>query len=279
LHAWRPPAGRSLTFGPGWPPRPTILALIVINVAVALIGAFSAGLQESLRGFFGLVPAKVIPQLYLWQFVTYMFLHANLGHLLFNMFGLWMFGSEIESIWGRQVFLLYYFFCGLGGGLLHLATSWGSIGALIGASGGVLGILLAYGLMFPDRKILIWFILPIKAKYLVMIIGLFELMAASQQNDDGIGHYAHLGGMLFGYFFLLSGSRGAGAGLGLGNLAAAWRRWRMRSRLRVVKNEPGNGRPKPNQDRVDEILEKISRQGLDSLTEEEQDILRKASRK
>ncbi|MFH1845344.1 MAG: rhomboid family intramembrane serine protease [bacterium] len=279
MHAWRQPGGSGGRFGFRRQSSSTILTLLVINVSVALLCFFSPDLKGLCQRTFGLVPAKAIPQLHLWQFGTYMFLHGGLWHLAFNMFALWMFGSEIEARWGRQVFLMYYFFCGLGGGLVYTVTSWGSPIPLVGASGAIFGILLAYGLMFPDRKILLYFIFPIKAKYFVMIIGLFELLAAQQQRSDGIGHYAHLGGMLFGYFFLLSGSRGAGAGLGLSNLTAAWRRWRTRSRLRVVRPEPGNGRPEPNRDRVDEILEKISRKGLDSLTEEEQDILRKASRK
>jgi hypothetical protein len=203
------------------------------------------------------------------------------------MFALWMFGPEIEGYWGPRIFLLYYFFCGLGGGLTYVATSWGSSIPLVGASGAIFGILLAYGMMFPDRQILLYFLFPIKAKYFVLILGIFELLASQQKRMDGIGHFAHLGGMFFGYLFLMYARRG-GRRLSWDQLTS-WLRRPRRSSFRVVRRggddpdrntgEGGNGGKTPDRERVDRILEKISREGLNSLTPEEQDILRRASRK
>jgi membrane associated rhomboid family serine protease len=257
----------------------TIKALLVANITVFLIGLLSPGIERTLLSFFGLVPAKVLPQLHVWQFFTYMFLHGNFWHIAINMFVLWMFGSEIESLWGRRIFLQYYFFCGLGGGLTYTLTSWGSPIPLVGASGAIFGILLAYGLLFPNRQILLYFIFPIKAKYFVLILGIFELLAAQQQRMDGIGHFAHLGGMLFGYIFLASSVRRPGGFLGLDFLSSLWRRRRSKPRLRVIRRDGDRRGSNIDRNRVDEILEKISREGLNSLTEEEQEILRRASRK
>jgi membrane associated rhomboid family serine protease len=257
-----------------------VKALLAINLTVFIIQMLTpngfSGLSPLLQTF-GLVPAKVIPQLHIWQFVTYMFMHGGFIHLLFNMFAVWMFGSEIERVWGRRLFLSYYFVTGIGGGITYTVTAWGSPAPLVGASGAVFGILLAYAILFPDRKILLYFIFPIKAKYFVLLFGLLELMAAAQPQMDGIGHFAHLGGMLFGYLYLKGG--GLRSPLSLDGIRSAWRRQRTRSKLRIVKPEDRDQNKKANEDRVNEILEKISREGLNSLTEEEQEILRRASRK
>jgi membrane associated rhomboid family serine protease len=258
----------------------TIKSLLIINITVHLAKfLMGPGGEELLYRWFGLVPVKALQQVHLWQFVSYMFLHGNLWHLFFNMFALWMFGSEIESLWGRRVFLQYYFFCGLGGGLIYALTALNSPIPLVGASGAVFGILLAYGLMFPERKILLYFIFPIKAKYFVLIFGIFELLAAQQGRMDGIGHYAHLGGMLFGYIYLVGGVGRRLRGRGLGDLRGWWRRRQTKSRIRIVRPDGESSGSSVSQEKIDEILEKISREGLNSLTAEEQDILRRASRK
>jgi membrane associated rhomboid family serine protease len=278
MTAWR--RSTMSPFGMGSHQTSTIKALLLANVIVYLFMLLSNEIQQAFYGFFGLVPALAIPKLHLWQFFTYMFLHGGFLHLLLNMFVLWMFGSELEALWGKRVFLQYYFVCGVGGGLTYVATTWGSHIPLVGASGAIFGILLAYGLLFPNRRILLYFLFPIKAKYFVFILGVFELLAAQQQRVDGIGHFAHLGGMLFGYLFLASGLVQAG---GLASLKGRLRTWRpatsrRRPRMRVVRGKRESETTASSQ-RVDQILEKISRQGLDSLTEEEQKILRQASRR
>ncbi len=277
MTAWRRPAGG--TFGWRTGSTSTIKALLVANISIYLLMVLLGPRQEqALREFFGLVPADALPHLYLWQFLTYMFLHGGLLHVGFNMFALWMFGSEIEALWGRRVFLQYYLFSGLGGSVLYTITSWGSPIPMIGASGAVFGILLAYGLLFPERRILLYFLFPIKAKYFVLLYGLLTFFLAQHPNTGGVAHFAHLGGMLFGFVYLRAGLyRHGGSGL-LGGLRESWRRRRARARLRVVRPERPGPAP-PEQARVDEILEKISKHGLQSLTRQEQEILRRASRK
>jgi membrane associated rhomboid family serine protease len=136
-----------------------------------------------------------------YQIVTYMFMHGSFWHLFFNMFALWMFGVELEHVWGPRRFLVYYLACGLGAAALHFLLS--SV-AIIGASGAVFGILLAYGFMFPNRQLMLLFPpIPLKAKYFVIGYGLIELLSGFNGSSDGIAHFAHLGGMAVGLVLLL----------------------------------------------------------------------------
>jgi membrane associated rhomboid family serine protease len=137
---------------------------------------------------------------------TYMFIHGNLWHLLINMLMLWMFGMDLERDWGTRRFLQYYFVCGVGAGLCVLALGLAAGGAsmfeqTIGASGAIFGLLLAFGVLYPDRQVLMFLLFPMKAKYFVMIMGAIEFLYTFQPNT-GISNIAHLGGMLFGYVFL-----------------------------------------------------------------------------
>jgi membrane associated rhomboid family serine protease len=250
-----------------------------------------------------------------WRFVTYMFMHGGMLHILMNMFVLWMFGPRIEEVWGKRTFLIYYFACGIGAALTYGAFSLVGLQAevpMVGASGAIFGLLLAFGVTYPDALIMIFFIIPMRAKYAVMIFGLIEL-ASVPRADSQTAHLAHLGGMLFGYLFLLwstggrlgriprvprfgGGGRARTAGYdrsprGTGGLGGLWRNWRTRMRIKVVDGQRSSrGEAKPasggngalsreDRERVDRILEKISREGLQNLTAEEQEILRRASRK
>jgi membrane associated rhomboid family serine protease len=138
-----------------------------------------------------------------WQVVTYSFLHGDLGHLFFNMFALWMFGVKLENFWGSKRFAIYYFVCVVGAALVHLPTSWGAPYPTLGASGGVFGILLAFGMIYPRDKIWLYFLFPIEARWFVIMYGALELYAGITGAQDGIAHAAHLGGMLFGWLLLL----------------------------------------------------------------------------
>lgn len=163
-----------------------------------------------------------------YQLVTYMFMHGSFTHLFFNMFALWMFGNTLENIWGSNRFLLFYFVCGIGAGLvqelvqyiqyattLQAYTSVNMGGHIIpmgdylnllktvGASGAVYGILLAFGMMFPNSTLYIYFAIPIKAKWFVLIYGVIELFSGLSGTADGVAHFAHLGGMLFGLILIL----------------------------------------------------------------------------
>ncbi len=285
--------------GAGFGGRQTTSAvkgLIIANVAVfvlqTLLGAGRGGHIGLVTEWAAFVPRWAIFGGQVWRFVTYMFLHTDFWHLGFNMFILWMFGSQIEALWGRRSFLTYYFLCGVGAavvyGLFNL-FGYDSMAPMLGASGAVYGLLLAYGLTFPNNVIFIFMILPMKAKYAVLILGLAELYFSLPKFAGGhVAHLAHLGGMLAGFIFLRVTAPHLARSTGIpGDLGKAWRRFRMRNKLRVVRpgeKDKGNGKStgkkgSPEQKRVDVILDKISREGLQSLTDEEQEILRRAGRR
>lgn len=138
-----------------------------------------------------------------WQPLTSLFLHGNFTHLFFNMFALWMFGAPLENLWGSRRFVFYYFLCGAGAMLTHLlvSTFWGdAMAPVIGASGAVFGLLLAFGIQFPNQYIYLYLLFPIKAKYFVLLYGLLELWAGVMAGPgDHVARFAHLGGMLWGY--------------------------------------------------------------------------------
>lgn len=144
-----------------------------------------------------------IPGFWPWQLVTYSFLHGDFGHLLFNMFALWMFGVQLENVWGSRRFAIFYFVCVVGAAFIQLMVMWGAPIPTLGASGGVFGILLAFGMMFPNQPIYLYFLFPIKAKWLVIGYGVLELWAAVSGTQAGVANFAHLGGMLFGLLLIL----------------------------------------------------------------------------
>jgi len=152
----------------------------------------------------GLPDLPGYPSFWLWQLVTYSFLHGGLAHLFFNMFALWMFGVSIEQFWGSRRFGIYYFLCVIGAGLTQLlvVTLSGEVFPTVGASGGVFGILLAFGMLFPNTPIYLYFLFPIKAKWLVIGYGLLELWAGVTGTQSSVAHFAHLGGMLFGFLLI-----------------------------------------------------------------------------
>ena len=140
-----------------------------------------------------------------WQLLTYGFLHGGLGHIFFNMVGLWMFGRDLERLMGPQRFLIYFLTCVIGAGIVQLVVAGmqGGLYPTVGASGGVFGILLAYALAFPNRTVMLLFPpIPMKAKYFVLGYGVLELYLGVSGTAPGIAHFAHLGGMLFGYALL-----------------------------------------------------------------------------
>ena len=180
-----------------------IFALLVINgVVFALQQVNSRFLMIN----FALWPAGPANSPFMpWQLVTYGFLHGDLMHIFFNMFGLWMFGRELELMMGQKRFLTYFFTCVIGAGIVQLivAGTQGGLYPTVGASGGVFGILLAYGLAFPNRMVMLIFPpIPMKAKYFVIFYGLLELYLGVSGSAPGVANFAHLGGMLFGFLLL-----------------------------------------------------------------------------
>jgi membrane associated rhomboid family serine protease len=198
------PYAVSHSFGPG-PLPPAIKAIIATNVVAFLAQA----VVPRLTLWFGLMPAAVLGDFRVWQLVSYMFLHGGLFHILFNMLALWMFGTELERIWGTQNFLKFYFVCGIGAALLTVVFSLLPFGfaqplyqsIVIGASGAIYGLLLAYALYFPDRPILAFMLFPMPAKYFVMLIGAIAFYS-SLGESGGVANATHLGGLAVGYVYL-----------------------------------------------------------------------------
>lgn len=302
------------------------------------------------------------PDFHVWQIITYMFMHANFGHIFFNMFALWMFGAVVENEWGTQKFLVYYLITGIGAALTHYLITAIEVGpamslfnqfldapsletyrylvennqitqlqsalqnnynilmahpeslndlvaatitlqdsylnsfVLIGASGAVYGVLLAFGWMFPNSTIYIYFLFPIKAKWFVLIYGLIELVYGVTGTSDGVAHFAHLGGMVFGILLILLWHRNDRLNSQQNyyhftdnrDTSSKWK-WPFQKREKAssgrakyyVSNESGrplsdeefNARKQAEKQRIDAILDKISKSGYGSLTTEEKDIL------
>jgi membrane associated rhomboid family serine protease len=184
---------------------PGVKWLLISNITVFVVNFFAAlFLEHDPFRLFGLVPQEVLQSGCFWQLFTYMFLHGGFFHIVFNMFALWMFGITLEGDWGTRRFLQYYFLCGIGAALCVIAVSIPAHELMfrtIGASGAIYGLLLAFGVLYPDTPILFSFLFPIKAKYFVLIFGAIEFMS-SFDRGSGVSHIAHLGGMLFGLVYL-----------------------------------------------------------------------------
>ena len=182
-----------------------IFILLVIN-GLAFAAQQAPQFDQFLYFNFALWPlASTFPSFMPWQLLTYGFLHGSLMHIAFNMFMLWMFGRELELVYGPRRFLTYYLTCVLGAGVVQLivAATQGGIYPTVGASGGVFGLLLLFGMTFPNRMIMLLFPpIPMKAKYMVIVFGLLELYLGVSGRSPGIANFAHLGGMLFGFLLI-----------------------------------------------------------------------------
>ncbi len=251
---------------------PVIKWLLIINVA-AFLGprVLNFNLDFFYRAF-GLVPAYVFGKFFVWQPVTYMFLHADTWHILMNMFILWMFGSELERTWGSREFLRFYFTAGVGAGIINFVFAVfnpaTNLMPIIGASGAIYGILVAYAMLFPERYVYIYFLIPVKVKFLVIFLVIIAFL--STYRPDGIAHFAHLGGALVGFLYL----------------KFDWR-WKLRKwfpgeiirRVRIAQSAKKVQEETRMMEEVDVILDKISRVGYENLTRREKKILEKASDK
>ncbi|MFB0516410.1 MAG: rhomboid family intramembrane serine protease [Candidatus Neomarinimicrobiota bacterium] len=251
-------------------PRTTIIrALIIINLAIWVL----LTLSESSRLIFpylGLVPKLVWSRLMVWQPITYMFIHAGFWHVALNMFALWMFGSELEREWGKAAFLRYYFITGVGSGLVTMLFSLNSIIPVIGASGAIYGVLLAYGLAYPNREVYLYFIFPVKVKYFVGFFALMAFFASIQPGVSTISHLTHLSGMVIGWFYLKSGWRSTW--YHLGQRVAS-----LQQERHIRKEFFEDQEDEALRQQVDQILDKINTEGYVALSKEEQDILYRAS--
>jgi membrane associated rhomboid family serine protease len=215
---------------------PAVKWLLIINTAIFLLAFMSRSLDESLVTFFGLRPVSVL-HLAVWQLFTYLFLHSTAGftHILMNMLTLWMFGVPLESVWGSRRFLRFYFFCGIGAGVTVVVLNYLLPGGrpeipTIGASGALYGLLLAFGLVFPDARILFFFLFPIQARVYVWIMAGILLLTTWNGIGGPVSNIAHLGGMLCGWIFLKAGldrARWPEFHM-LESLDASYRDWKMK---------------------------------------------------
>jgi len=189
-----------------------IFALLIANGLVFAVQQWNLEFMLANFALWPLDTPRGWPSFMPWQLVTYGFLHSttSLGHIFFNMFGLWMFGRDLERLMGPRRFLTYYMTCVIGAGVVQMivAQFQGDAYPTLGASGGLFGILLAYGLAFPNRTVMLLIPpIPMPAKVFVVVYGLLELFLGVSGYAPGIAHFAHLGGMLFGYLLLRHWSR------------------------------------------------------------------------
>ena len=261
--------GSSEYFGWRRTPSTIIRNLIIINAGVWLLLWFTTT-ESWFFPYLGLVPKYFWSRFMIWQPITYMFLHAGFWHVALNMFVLWMFGSELERAWGRRAFLRYYLITGAGAGLVTVLFSLNSSIPVVGASGAIYGVLLAYGLAYPNRYVYLYFMFPVKVKYFVVFLAAMAFFASFQGTASTVSHLTHLSGMAIGWVYLKTGRHGT------------WRR--IGRRLSDLQEEDGtrqeqqkNQEEEELRQRVDRILDKISDEGYTNLTEEEQDILYRAS--
>ena len=238
-----------------------IKILISINTLLFLL-RYIAQSQFDLAQIFGLSSNSVWPMI--WQPFTYMFIHGDFFHVFMNMFVLWMFGSEMESIWGKKEFLKFYFITGIGSGLIWLVFNFSGNAVLIGASGAIYGILLAYGLMFPNRKVLIYFLFPVKVKYFVIFLGLMAFVSSLSYSGSNISHLTHLSGMMIGFVYMKSKWTIKRLSLLLNSYLASIKYKKSIKKEKRLANIQAN---------VDKLLDKVSEVGFDSLSEDEKDKL------
>ena len=241
----RPYRGGTATWSFGGPLTPAVKYLLISNVLIYVLQQ----LYEPITTWFWLDPSQVLGSFYVWQLVTYMFLHGGLFHLLINMLILFMFGGEMERLWGTPFFLRYYFITGIGAGLFALAAGY----PVVGASGAIYGLLVAFAMYFPNRvvymNVFFIFFFPIQAKYFVIIMGLVSFLS-SLGGGSGTSHLAHLGGLVVGYLYLRWGGVRSGSGIGIktggGFIQDSYRRWRMkrlRKKFEQYYEKRGGGGP------------------------------------
>lgn len=181
-------------------PITPVVKFIIFACGMTFVLQHLAG--ERMLFIFGLIPRMVWNDFFLWQLISYIFLHGDIFHLLFNLLALYMFGCELERLWGSSPFLKYFFITGIGAGISTVCMTPALAIPTVGASGAILGILLAYALYYPNRIIYFNFLFPIKIKYLVLIYGLLIFYFSFSRTGGNIAHFAHLGGIVFGFIYL-----------------------------------------------------------------------------
>jgi membrane associated rhomboid family serine protease len=264
--------------GFGFALTPWVQRLLIANGIIFVLTMASPALTM----FMAFVPRLALVQP--WTVFTYMFAHGGFMHLFFNMLGLFFFGPALEERWGSSEFLKFYLFCGVGGAAFSFLFAFHS--PVIGASAAVYGVLLAFAMYWPNLPIYIWGIFPVPAKYLVGILVVFSLMSAFGGAGGPVAHFAHLGGFAFCLIYLKLWGVGQWSPVGI-------RKWLQRRKMKVVEGEADKRREEQQRrerkqemqeesrvlDELDRVLEKISTEGMSSLTPAERRLLDEVSRK
>ena len=250
-----------------------IKLIISINFLIFILQYFS-GIEDKLFTIFGIVPSKTFGEFMLWQPFTYLFFHGGIWHVLINMFVLWMFGSELEKYWGKSEFLRFFFVTGVGSGLVTVLFGLSSSTPVVGASGAIYGVLLAYGLMFPNRLVYLYFLIPIKVKYLVILIGTIAFFSSLNPGYSNISHLTHLSGMIIGFVYLRS-NLSSNLNWNTINHFVIHRKNEIKRHYKDKKNEKREALKL----KVDAVLDKINEKGYDSLSKSEREFLFTASKK
>lgn len=253
------------------------MLLIVNGIVFLLQKIMGPRLEGQFILLLGLLPRWALFRLFIWQFVTYMFLHGSFFHILLNMYALWVFGCEVERMWGPKAFYRYYFVTGIGAGIIHAAISFMIPGMsmipTIGASGAVLGVLTAFAMMFPNREItlLLFFILPVtmRARTLALLFAGMSLFGGMMGRAGSIAHFAHLGGMLIGYLYIKRDWK-------FDKIGARMREWQKKRQMHVHRNKEEE--LEKLRRLVDQLLDKANEVGMENLTRDEKLLLKRASK-
>ncbi|MCL1833293.1 MAG: rhomboid family intramembrane serine protease [Leptospirales bacterium] len=268
----------------GGPITPGVKLIMIMNVIVFLIQKFAEIIIPAnpylLEYTFGVSYPGLFTDFMIWQPLTYMFLHGGWMHIIFNLIALWMFAGELEIVWGKKTFIKYYILSGIGAGLFislmnYIAFQYyGSTSVTIGASGAIYAVLLAYAMRWPNREVLLYFLLPIKIKYLVLAFGIIEFfgtLSSATGTGGNISHIGHLGGIITGFFLvqfmIKSQTKKSGSFFERFN-----KKSRLNDKKKVIDTRIEAKRI------IDSLLEKIAREGMNSLTPEEKKRLEWARR-
>jgi membrane associated rhomboid family serine protease len=246
---------------------PAVKWLLIINIVAFLAGFLIPRIEFLQTEYFSVYPKDFKTSMQIWRYITYQFLHANLGHIFWNMFVLYFFGTMLEKLWGSKKFITFYLICGTTGGIFYPVLAhigWLQRAPLVGASGSILGMLAAAAILFPHMIVYVFGVFPLKMSILAIIIGIMSLLPVlrpTATNNAG-GEAAHLGGMCAGVVYVLS------------------EKWRQQVKMKVHKNiwQKKMTDQRSLQLEVDRILKKVHEKGMHSLTYKEKKILKQATK-
>ncbi len=297
---------------------PVIKNLLIINGAVFIVTMLGENIRmasgftlaDIITKYFALLPIggftaatmgniAITWHFYPWQLITYQFMHAGFFHIFFNMFILWMFGMEIENLWGSKKFLIFYLTTGVIGGLFQILLSPIFLGGLnaptVGASGSIMGVMVAFAMLFPNRYIYIYFLIPVKVKYFIVFLVLIDIFAAN--GGGNIAHFVHIGGALYGFLYMMFTNQGSvsfrnifgGSSSSYSNYSNVSNKFKNISNPFKKKKDDvedatyydvtDSDEHQVSQKEIDAILDKISRSGYQNLSEKEKKILFEASKR